>query len=109
MSLTTSAEQVPLTADSHGVVRVMGTRIPIEMVVDEFNQGASPEEIVLSYPTLELSQAYSVIAYYLRNKTEVDAYIKGQDRLAHEAREWHGVNAFSRQLREQLIQRKKKP
>ena len=108
MSLTISAEQVPLTTDSHGVVRITGTRIPIETVVDEFNQGASPEEIVLSYPTLELSQVYSVIAYYLRNKTEVDAYIKEQDHLAYEARERHGVNAFSRQLREQLIQRQKK-
>jgi uncharacterized protein (DUF433 family) len=108
MPLTIIAERAPLTTSEHGVVRISGTRVPIETVVDDFNAGASPEEIALSYPSLDLADVYAVISYYLRHKDEVDAYIEEQDRLAAEARNSHGVDEFSRQLREQLLSRRKK-
>jgi|FLYL01.1.fsa_nt_gi uncharacterized protein (DUF433 family) len=92
----------------HGVVLVAGTRVPIETVVDDFNAGASPEEIALSYPSLDLRDVYAVIGYYLRHQDEVDAYLQEQDRLAAEARARHGVDDASRQLRAQLLARGKK-
>ncbi|MEO0869309.1 MAG: DUF433 domain-containing protein, partial [Cyanobacteria bacterium J06642_11] len=39
-------------------------------------EGATAEEIVEQYPSLQLADVYSVISYYLRRKTEVDAYLK---------------------------------
>ena len=37
-----------------------------------FREGGSPENIVESFPTLPLSQAYGATAYYLENQTAVD-------------------------------------
>ena len=51
MSLVIEAPAVPLRTDDHGVIRVGKTRVPLDTVVFAFNQGASPEEIVMSYPT----------------------------------------------------------
>jgi len=75
MSLVIEAPPVPLRTDEHGVMRVDKTRVPLDTVVYTFNQGASPEEIVMSYPTLDLGDVYAVVNYYLHNRAEVDAYI----------------------------------
>lgn len=75
MSLVIEAPPVPLRKDEDGVVRVGQTRIPIDTVVYAFNQGASPEEIVMSYSTLKLGDVYAVINYYLHNRAEVDSYL----------------------------------
>jgi uncharacterized protein (DUF433 family) len=105
MLLAVTMEQVPLDTDAHGVVRIAGTRVTLETVVDAFNAGASSEEIVLSYPSLQLTDVYAVIAYYLRYKAEVDSYLEAEERAAAEARERYGINETSRQLRERLLAR----
>lgn len=56
-------------------IRIIGTRVGIETVIDEYQQGATPEEIVLRYPTLSLEQVYATITYYLANKQKVKEYI----------------------------------
>ena len=61
MSLVIEAPPVPLRTDEHGVLRVGKTRVPLDTLVYAFNQGASAEEIVLSYPTLELGDIYAVV------------------------------------------------
>jgi hypothetical protein len=40
-----------------------------------FQQGSSAEEIVLKFPSLDLTDVYSVIAYYLWHRPDVDAYL----------------------------------
>ena len=75
MSLVIEAPPVPLRTDEHGVMRVGKTRVPLDTVVYTFNQGSSPEEIVMSYPSLDLGDVYAVVNYYLHNRAEVDAYI----------------------------------
>ncbi|UCH27042.1 MAG: DUF433 domain-containing protein [Trueperaceae bacterium] len=108
MALRVTAERVPLESDTHGVMRVAGTRVPLETVVEAFNAGASPEEIVLSYPSLELADVYAVIGYYLHHKVEVDEYVVDQERRAEEVRAHYGVDEFSRELRERLLARRAK-
>ena len=105
MIFAPAKEQIPLCTDSDGVVRVADTRVPLETVTDSFNAGASPEEIVLSYPSLQLADVYAVITYYLRNRTEVDRYVTEQDERASETREHHKVNAVSKRVRERLLSR----
>jgi uncharacterized protein (DUF433 family) len=57
-------------------IRVKGTRIPIEIIVEEYQNGASPEEILRDYyPALNLEQVYATLTYYLHNKEQVEAYI----------------------------------
>ena len=84
MALAVKAERLPLKVDEDGVLRVGGTRIPIDTVVYAFNTGATPEEIVLRYDSLRLDDVYLAIGYYLRHKTEVDAYLAERDRQAQE-------------------------
>ena len=67
MSLVIEAPPVPLRTDEQGVMRVGKTRVPLDTVVYAFNQGSSPEEIVMSYPSLELGDVYAVVNYYLHN------------------------------------------
>ena len=37
-------------------------------VIAAFQEGGCPEQIVQSFPTLTLAQAYGAIAYYLENE-----------------------------------------
>ena len=57
-------------------IRIKGTRVGIETVLDDYLSGASPEEIVARYRTLTLEQVYATITYYLRNQEEVDEYLE---------------------------------
>jgi hypothetical protein len=36
-------------------IRIKGTRIGIEVVIEDFLEGASPEEITIRYPNLSLA------------------------------------------------------
>ena len=87
MSLLVEAPPVPLRADEQGVMRVGKTRIPLDTVVYAFNQGASPEEIVMSYPTLALPDVCAIISYYLYNRDEVDIYLRQRAAVAACVRE----------------------
>ena len=73
---TLAAEAVPLQADADGVIRVGNTRVTLDTVVAAFSQGATAEEIVQRYPSLELADVYQVIGYYLHWTSEVEAYLE---------------------------------
>jgi hypothetical protein len=49
-------------------------------VVIRFQQGASPEKIVQSFPALKLSQVYGAVAYYLENEETISEYIAEGER-----------------------------
>jgi uncharacterized protein (DUF433 family) len=72
-------ERIPLRVDSHGVIRVGQTRMPIDTVVLHFNEGDSPEEIADQFPMLHLGDVYFVIGYYLRHRDDVNAYLKERE------------------------------
>ncbi len=69
------AKPAPLLRDPDGVIRVAGTRVSLETLVSAFDAGATAEEIVQQYPSLELSATYAVISYVLDNRGYVDAYV----------------------------------
>ena len=75
MIQTPIAINVPLRTDEHGKIRVGETRVLLELVIHAFNQGETAEGIVDSYPTVKLSDVYSIIAYYLTHRGEVDSYV----------------------------------
>ncbi len=75
MSITLETKPVPLIADAKGVLRVGSTRVPLDRVIYAFNEGASAEEIVMRYSTLDLADVYAVVAHYLNHKAEVDRYL----------------------------------
>ena len=57
-------------------IRIKGTRVGIEIVIEKFLGGASPEEIRQHHPHLSLKQIYATITYYLFNRERIDPYIK---------------------------------
>ena len=73
--MSQSVTPVPLSQDQAGVLRVTGTRVSIDSVIYAFKEGATPEEIVQQYPTLDLKDVYAVISYYLQNRDEVETYL----------------------------------
>lgn len=75
MSLDLHAAAPPLETSADGAVRVAGTRITLEAIVHEYDAGASAEDLVLRYPTLNLTDTYAVLAFVLRERTAVDAYL----------------------------------
>jgi uncharacterized protein (DUF433 family) len=70
-------------ADS-SFIRLTGHRIGLAEVVRLYNRGASAEMIASHYPTLSLAEVYSVLAFYLHNERDVDAYVSEDDKLLTE-------------------------
>jgi len=85
-------------------IRIAGTRVGIETVLRDYQEGASPEEIVLRYPTLSLEQVHATITYYLANREQVESYL---ERVKHQQEEaWQEQHRhpseFVRSLRDRL-------
>src|SRR5437764_15476079 len=66
----------PLRVDEGGAIRVGTTRISLDLVVEQYENGMTPEDLVRAYDTLALADVHAVIAYYLRHREEVRAYLK---------------------------------
>ena len=75
MTLAIAIESAPLETDAYGVVRVAKTRVTLDTIVTTFLEGCTPEEIGEQYPSLQLSDIYLVIGYYLRHRDEVHTYL----------------------------------
>ncbi len=58
------------------------TRITLDTVVTAFLEGGTAEEITQQYPSLQLSDIYLVIGYYLRHIEEVNTYLAERQRCA---------------------------
>ena len=93
-----------------GVIRIKGNRIDIEIVLEDYLEGASPEEILLRYPTLNLEKIHATILYYLANKEEVEAYLERVRRLDEEAEQeqLRNPSPFVVELRERFAKVSKK-
>ncbi len=70
------AEKPPLRVDPGGVVRVGSSRISLDLVVEQYDNGMTPEEMVHAYDTLVLADVYSAIGYYLRHCGDVQKYLE---------------------------------
>ncbi|HYG63377.1 MAG TPA: DUF433 domain-containing protein [Thermoanaerobaculia bacterium] len=97
------SEPIPIVADADGVLRVEGTRVPLATVVEAFREGATPEEIVLRYPSLDLAGVYSVIGYVLHHRAEVDAYLDKQRRQSEAVRAENEARFDPTAVQERLI------
>jgi uncharacterized protein (DUF433 family) len=80
-------DPVPLRVDEGGVIRVGKTRICLDLLVEQFENGMTPDDMVRAYDTLPLADAYSAIAYYLRHRDEIRTYLKRRGEEAGVLRE----------------------
>ena len=104
--LVIAAKPIPLETGVDGVVRVSGTRVTLDTVVAAFNEGATAEEIVYQYPSLDLADVYAVIAYYLQRRPQVEAYLRQRQGQADEARKQNEVRSDPFGIRERLLARR---
>lgn len=98
MSSTIQSDPVPLREEASGALRAGGTRVLLELVVNAFEDGDTPETIVQRYPTLRLSDVYAVVAYYLRHTDRVEDYLRRREGRAREVRQ--RITAGQRDLTE---------
>ncbi len=72
----------PLRIAEGGAVRIGKSRISLALIVEEYEGGMTPEDMVRAYDTLELADVYGAIAFYLRNREAVTEYMKRRDHKA---------------------------
>jgi uncharacterized protein (DUF433 family) len=67
-------------------IRVKGTRLAIDWILEAFLIGDSPEMIAnLYHPLVRLEQVYATITYYLHKREEIGAYLERNRRAAEAA------------------------
>jgi len=80
--------------------------VHLYLVIRAFLRGETPEIIVQMYTTLSLRDVYAVIAHYLDNRADVDAYCADVD--AQNATLHHKIEASQppmTDIRERLLKR----
>lgn len=106
MVVPVEALPVPITMDAHGIIKIGDTRVTLRTVVGAFNNGATPEEILQKYPTLQLGDVYAVVTYYLRERETVDKYIAEQREKSAKFRDEIEAHFPPDGIRERLLARK---
>jgi uncharacterized protein (DUF433 family) len=104
MTFTVKPEAPPLREDPSGAIRIGQTRVLLELVIQAFQDGATPETMVQRYDTLNLPDVYAVIAYYLKHPAEVDEYISQREQKGNEVRQHiESHQGDLREIRERLL------
>ena len=67
------------------VWRIKGTRVALDSIIYQFQQGRSPEAIQDAFPALSLSQVYGAIAFYVDHRAELDEYLAHNEDAEEEA------------------------
>lgn len=107
MGLIIHADPVPLRGDADGEVRIGGTRVLLDLVVQAIREGVPPEAIVQMYSSLQLTDVHAVIAYYLRHQAEVDEYLQQRQAQAEQVRQANLARFPVDGVRERLVARLK--
>jgi uncharacterized protein (DUF433 family) len=87
MGIIVQSQAPPLRQDGSGALCVGHSRVLVDLVVRAFQDGATPEAIAQRYPTATLADIYAVIAYYLRHREDIEAYLIEREQRAQEVRQ----------------------
>ena len=85
-NLTVIKEHICMTPGvCGGKPRITGHRITVQNIVIWYEQmGMSPDEILLHYPSINLSDIYSALAYYYDHREEIRKQIEEDEKFADE-------------------------
>lgn len=100
------SEFPPLRISDGGVVQVGQSRITLDLIVEQYENGMTPEDMVRAYDSLTLADAFSVVAYYLRHRDDVRSYLKLRE---EEAKAQRAIieSKHPRLSREELLTRRR--
>jgi uncharacterized protein (DUF433 family) len=104
--LLATVETIPLQTDADGVLRIGNTRVPLDTIIAGFVEGATAEELVQQYPSVQLADIYYVIGYYLRRRSEVEAYLGQRRGQAQQVRQQNESRFDPVGVRERLLARR---
>jgi len=79
-------EAPPLRWEKGGVIRVGRGRISLDLIVEQYECGSTPEDMVRDYDTLKLADVYGAIAFYLQHREQVQAYLNRREEEAKKLR-----------------------
>ena len=100
------AQPPPIQTDDNGVLRVGGTRVRLGTIINAFKSGSAAEEILLKYPSLNLTDIYAIITYYLWSREEVDGYLEERRRVEEAVRRENETRFPPAGVRERLLARR---
>ena len=104
--LVARPEPVPLATDEDGVVRAAESRVTLDALVHAFDAGATAEEIAQQYPSVSLDDVYAVVTYYLRQRSQVEDYLKTRDAESEQTRRDNESRHDPAGIRERLLARR---
>lgn len=107
MSVMISTSEIKLTKTEAGVFRIGDSRVSLDTVIIAFGQGATPEQIVEDYDSLELAEVYAVISYYLQNRDEVEDYLSRRKVERGKLRRQIESRSNPQGIRERLLARRR--
>ena len=81
-----TADPPALRVDAGGVVRVGPGRVSLDVVVEGYEGGMTPEDMVRAYDALRLADVYEALGFYHRHRDAVTAYLKRRATEAAELR-----------------------
>jgi uncharacterized protein (DUF433 family) len=102
-------ETIVLEMEPDGVIRISGTRVPLETVIAAFQDGATPEEIAQQYPSVPLGDVYQVVGYYLSNRKEIERYLEARLSQAKQTKQANEARWRPDGIRERLVSRRRGP
>ena len=107
MSTTATIETILMATDADGAIRVSATRVTLDSILLTFNDGATPEEIALQYPTVPLADIYHLIGYCLRHSAEVEEYLRRRQRESHQLQQQNEARWRPDGVRQRLLSRRR--
>ena len=105
MTLALEPIVLPLDVSEKGVVYIRGSRVPIDFIIYDYLEGATAEDVVQNYPSLQLSDIHAVLSYYLSHKQDVIAYLLEQEKLAEMTYQQLEQQSNQKELRQRLLAR----
>jgi uncharacterized protein (DUF433 family) len=102
---TLTALPLPLRMDLHGTIRVGGTRVTLDTVVHAFDNGATPEQIVIDFDCLSLADVYAVVSYYLQHREQVREYLAAQEAAGEASHREYEARYPTAEVRERILAR----
>src|SRR4051794_11888144 len=103
--MTLAPPPASLRLDDSGTIRIGSSPVTPDTVVAAFPAGATPEQLVQDFPTLDLGDVYAAIGYYLHNRAQIDDYIASGRRQAEEFRR-QSPGLYPTDVRRRLLARR---
>lgn len=108
MSEQAIRQDTPLILGDDGTIRISGSRVSLEIIVRQFKQGATAEQLLEDFPSLTLRDIYGTIYYYLDNTEAVEDYMRQQEKTIAQIQAFLASHIDSATLRVRIRDRHQK-